>query len=434
MPNKVLIKDLSDHVDKEVTIQGWMFNKRGGKGIHFLQLRDGTGYIQGIVFDKSEASDLFKTADSLTMESSLKVTGKVAAHPKKEDVFELQVTDIEIITLAADDYPIAKKEHGPDFLLENRHLWLRSKRQWATMRIRDEIVWAIREYMHKNDFTLVDAPILTKTACEGTTDLFHVDYFDTDAYLTQSGQLYTEAGEYALGRTYCFGPTFRAEKSKTRRHLTEFWMIEPEMPFMEFEELIEFEEDFLWYILQSVLKNRRKELEVLERDIAFLEGIKRPFSSISYDEAIEILQKSGKSDIKPGDDFGADDETLLAEHFKAPLFVHHFPTSLTSFFQAPDPNNPKLTLNVDLIAPEGYGELIGGGSQRSHDLELMEKRMKEKKIDKKEYEWYLDTLRYGGIPHCGFGMGLERCVAWLCGSQHVREAIPFPRTLNRITP
>ncbi len=434
MADTAYIKDLRDHVDKEVTIQGWMYNKRSGKGIQFLQLRDGTGTTQGVVFDKSEESEVFKTADSLTMESSLKATGTVSKHPKHDDVFELQVSAIEIITLAKDDYPIAKKEHGIDFLLENRHLWLRSSKQWANMRIRDEVVWAIREYMRNNDFTLVDAPILTKTACEGTTDLFHVDYFENDAYLSQSGQLYTEAGEYALGKTYCFGPTFRAEKSKTRRHLTEFWMIEPEVPFMEFDELMDFEEDFLWYILQSVLKNRRKELEVLERDIDFLEGIKKPFPRISYHEAIKILQDSGKSDIKEGDDFGADDETYLAEHFKAPVFIHHFPTSLTSFFQAPDPENPDLTLNVDLIAPEGYGEMIGGGSARSYDMELLEKRMKDQKIDRRDYEWYLDTIRYGGIPHCGFGMGLERCVAWLCGTPHVREAIPFPRTMNRITP
>ena len=434
MAETVFIKDLKDHVGETIKIQGWMFNKRGGKGIHFLQLRDGSGTVQGVVFDKSEESDLFKTADKLTMESSLRVTGEVSKHPKHDDVFELQVTEIEIVTLAKDDYPIAKKEHGIDFLLENRHLWLRSSKQWATIRIRDEVVWAIRKYMHDNDFTLADAPILTKTACEGSTDLFHVDYFDNPAYLSQSGQLYTEAAEYALGKTYCFGPTFRAEKSKTRRHLTEFWMIEPEMPFMEFDELMDFEEDFLWYIVQSVLKNRRKELEVLERDIEFLENMKKPFPRVTYHEAIKVLQESGKSDIKEGEDFGADDETLLSEHYKSPLFIHRFPTSLTSFFQASDPENPKLTLNVDLIAPEGYGELIGGGSQRSHDLELLEKRIKEEKMEKKDYEWYLDTLRYGGIPHCGFGMGLERCVAWLCGTPHVREAIPFPRTLNRITP
>ena len=281
MPKTTYIKDLGEHVGKEVTIQGWMYNKRGGKGIQFLQLRDGTGTTQGVVFDKSEETPLFKTADSLTMESSLTVTGEVTAHPKKEDTFELQVSAIEIITLAKDDYPIAKKEHGIDFLLEKRHLWLRSSKQWANMRIRDEVVWAIREYMRNNDFTLIDAPILTKTACEGTTDLFHVEYFDSDAYLSQSGQLYTEAGEYALGKTYCFGPTFRAEKSKTRRHLTEFWMIEPEVPFMEFDELMDFEEDFLWHILQSVLKNRRKELEVLERDIEFLDNIKKPFPRIT---------------------------------------------------------------------------------------------------------------------------------------------------------
>ena len=434
MPDTVPIQDLSNHVDQEVKIQGWMYNKRGGKGIFFLQLRDGTDRVQGIVFDKSEETELYKIADSLTMESSLEVIGKVSAHPKHEGVYELQVSEIVIITLAQDDYPIAKKEHGTDFLLENRHLWLRSHKQWANMRIRDEIVWSIRTYMHDNQFTLVDAPILTKTACEGTTDLFHVEYFDTDAYLSQSGQLYTEAAEYALGKTYCFGPTFRAEKSKTRRHLTEFWMVEPEMPFMKFDKLMDFEEDFLWFILQNVLKNRRKELEATERDIEFLENIKRPFPRLSYHEAIKLLQESGKSDIKEGEDFGADDETYLANHFKSPIFVHRFPTSLTSFFQAPDPENPDLTLNVDLIAPEGYGELIGGGSERSHDLPLLEKRIKEKKIGREDYEWYLDTLRYGGIPHCGFGMGLERCVAWLSGAPHVRETIPFPRMINRICP
>lgn len=434
MSDTVFIKDLNANVDKEVTIKGWMYNKRGGKGIFFLQLRDGTGLVQGIVFDKEESSDLYKTADKLTMESSVEIKGKVTKHPKHEDEYELQVTDIEIISLAQENYPISKKEHGTDFLLENRHLWLRSQKQWANLRIRDEVIWAIREYMRNNDFTLVDAPILTKTACEGTTDLFHVDYFEADAYLSQSGQLYTEAAEYALGKTYCFGPTFRAEKSKTRRHLTEFWMIEPEIPFMKFDELMDFEEDFLWYVLQSVLKNRRKELAITERDVSFLENIKRPFPRITYHEAIKLLQESGKSDIKDGDDFGADDETIIAEHFKAPVFIHRFPTSLTSFFQEPDPKNPNLTLNVDLIAPEGYGELIGGGSQRSYNLELLEKRIKEEKIGKQDYEWYLDTMRYGGMPHCGFGMGLERCVAWLAGTPHVRECIPFPRTISRITP
>ncbi|KKQ70858.1 MAG: asparaginyl-tRNA synthetase, asparaginyl-tRNA synthetase [Candidatus Peregrinibacteria bacterium GW2011_GWC2_39_14] len=430
----IFINQAADFVGQEITIRGWMFNKRSSGKIHFLELRDGTGEIQGIVFVNAVSPEVFEKAGKLTIESSAAFTGTISKHPKLENTFELQVKDIEIYCIAPDDYPIGKKEHGPDFLLENRHLWLRSKKQWANMRIRDEIIWAIREYMRKNEFTLVDAPILTKTACEGTTDLFHVDYFESDAYLSQSGQLYTEAAEYALGKTYCFGPTFRAEKSKTRRHLTEFWMIEPEVPFMKFDELMDFEEDFLWYVLQSVLKNRRKELEVTERDISFLENIKRPFPRITYHEAIKILQESGKSDIKDGDDFGADDETYIAEHFKAPVFIHRFPTSLTSFFQEPDPNNPNVTLNVDLIAPEGYGELIGGGSQRSYNLELLEKRIAEEKMERKDYAWYLDTMKYGGMPHCGFGMGLERCVAWLTGSQHVRETIPFPRTINRICP
>ncbi len=431
---KVYIKDLKDHVGDTVTIKGWMYNKRSGKNIHFLQLRDGTGMAQGIVYEPDVAKEVAETAEKLTMESSIHATGEVTAHPKQEDVFELQIKELKIVRLAADDYPIAKKDHGPDFLLENRHLWLRSKKQWAIMKVRDEVIWAIREYMHKNDFTCVDAPILTKTACEGTTDLFHVDYFEESAYLSQSGQLYTEACEYSLGNTYCFGPTFRAEKSKTRRHLTEFWMVEPEMPFMEFKDLMDFQEDFFFYIIDKVRTNRRKELEILERDIEKLDNIKKPFPRISYDEAVERLQKSGRSDIKWGKDFGGDDETILSEDFDGPFFVHRFPRKLTTFFMEPDPEDDRLTLNVDLIGPEGYGEIIGGGAQRTYDLELLEKRIKEENMNREDYSWYLDTLKYGGIPHCGFGMGLERCVAWLSGVKHVRETIPFPRTLNRITP
>lgn len=430
----MFIKDLKNYVGEEVEIQGWMYNKRGSGKMYFLQLRDGTGFVQGVVVQSEVSSEVFEVAEALKMESSLKVKGKVSAHPKREGVFELQVTSLEAISIPDEDYPIAKKEHGIDFLLDNRHLWLRSKKQWATLRVRDEICWAIRKYMRDNGFVLVDAPILTQTACENTTELFHVDYFENDAYLSQSGQLYTEACEYALGRTYCFGPTFRAEKSKTRRHLTEFWMIEPEIPFMEFEEFIGFEEDFLWNILQSVLENCQQELAILERDVEFLKNIKRPFDRISYDEAVKLLQEKGDSDVKWGDDLGADDETFLTEQFSGPLFVHRYPSRMTSFFMEPDPGNDKLTLNVDLLAPEGYGELIGGGAQRSVNLELLEKRIKEQKIDRREYEWYLDLVKFGGVPHCGFGMGLERCVAWLCGSKHVREAIPFPRTIYRLTP
>lgn len=428
------IKDLSAHIDKEVQIQGWMYNKRESKKLYFLQLRDGTGMVQGIVYEPDVKPEVFQKAAELTMESAVRITGKVSQHPKHPDTYELQISDIEIVQLAKDDYPIAKKEHGIDFLLENRHLWVRSKKQWAALRVRDESVWAIRKYMRDNGFVLVDAPILTKTVCENSTDLFHVDYFEEDAYLSQSGQLYTEACEYSLGRTYCFGPVFRAEKSKTRRHLTEFWMIEPEMPFMKFEDLIEFQEDFIWAILQSVLKNCKKELEILERDIEFLEKIKRPFKKISYDEAIEILEKSGKSDIKWGADFGGDDETILTEDCNGPVFVHRFPQKITSFFMEPDPNDDRLTLNVDLLGPEGYGEIIGGGAQRIGDYQLLNKRIKEQNLNREEYGWYLDLLKYGGVPHCGFGMGLERCVAWLCGMHHVRETIPFPRMLNRITP
>ena len=428
------IQDAKNHVEKDVTIQGWMYNKRGSGKIYFLQLRDGTGMMQAVAFKGDTPDNVMQIADELLMESSVKVTGKITQHPKKDDVFEMQVKDIEVVQMAKGEYPISKKEHGVDFLLENRHLWVRSKKQWATLRIRDEVCWAIRKYMRKNGFALVDAPILTKTACEDSTELFHVDYFEDDAYLSQSGQLYTEACEYSLGKTYCFGPTFRAEKSKTRRHLTEFWMVEPEMPFMKFDELLDFEEDFLYYILQSVLKNKRKELEILERDIEFLENIKKPFDRISYTEAIEILEKTGKSDIKWGEDFGGDDETILAAQFKGPILVHRFPKKITSFFMEADPDDDKVTLNVDLIGPEGYGEIIGGGAQRIGDYDLLKKRMEEHNLNMDEYEWYLDLLKYGGVPHCGFGMGLERCVAWICGTKHVRETIPFPRMMSRLTP
>ena len=429
---KTSIKDISSFLDKEVSLQGWIFNFRSSGSIAFLQIRDGSGFIQAIVSKEKVDSSVWEKCEKMTIETSVTISGTVTKHPKKDE-YELQVKDLEIITLS-EDYPIGKKEHGPDFLLDNRHLWLRSKKQWAIMKVRDEIIWAIRKYMKDNDFVLVDAPILTRSACEGTTTLFHVDYFEEDAYLSQSGQLYTEATEYSLGRTYCFGPTFRAEKSKTRKHLTEFWMIEPEIPFMEFKDLMDFEEDFLWSILQHVLSNCRKELEILERDVSFLENIKRPFNRISYREAIKILQNSGESDIKEGDDLGADDETILTKKFNGPVFVHRFPTSLTNFFMEHDPENPKLTLNVDLLAPEGYGELIGGGAQRIYDAKLLEKRMEEHNIKKEDYRWYLDLIKYGGVPHCGFGMGLERCVAWLTGTKHVRETIPFPRMINRLRP
>ncbi|MBI5254369.1 asparagine--tRNA ligase [Candidatus Falkowbacteria bacterium] len=426
------IKDFGKKVGKQALIKGWVYNFRSSGKIVFLQVRDGSGFCQAIVDQKVVDAESWKIASNMTIESSVEIKGKVAKHPKKDE-YELQVGSIKFVQ-KAEEYSIGKKEHGPDFLLKNRHLWLRSPKQWAILRIRDEIIWSLRKYMHDNNFVLVDAPILTRTACEGTTDLFHVDYFGDDAYLSQSGQLYTEACEYSLGKTYCFGPTFRAEKSKTRKHLTEFWMIEPEVPFMEFEDLMDFEEDFLWNVIQSVLKKKRPELKMLERDIQFLENIKRPFERITYHEAIKILQETGESTIKVGDDLGADDETILTKKFNGPVFVHRFPTSLTNFFMEPDPVNPKLTLNVDLLAPEGYGELIGGGAQRSVDLNLIEKRIKEQKIKKEDYQWYLDLIRFGGMPHCGFGMGLERCVAWLCGIQHVREAIPFPRTVNRIYP
>lgn len=400
----------------------------------FLQLRDGTGFVQAIVNRRDVSEETWDLCSQLRTESAISVKGLIAAHPKHPEEAEIQVAHVEMIGPADEEYPISKKSHGPDFLLSHRHLWLRSKRQWAIMRIRDQIVWSIREFMRDQGFVLVDAPILTKTACEGTTDLFAVDYFGETAYLSQSGQLYTEAAEYALGKTYCFGPTFRAEKSKTRRHLTEFWMIEPEIPFMRFEELLDFEEEFLTHIVSGVLSQRKDELSVLGRDLAALERIQPPFTRMTYTEAIDILKKSQKSDIKWGEGLGADDETYLSEHFDGPVLVQKFPAELTSFFIERDPENANLALNVDLLAPEGYGELIGGGAQRCCDVAKLEGHLREEKADLKAYSWYLDTARFGGVPHCGFGMGLERCVTWICGLEHVRESIPFPRMLNRITP
>ena len=428
------ISQIAEQVGKSVTLKGWVYNFRSSGGLYFLQIRDGSGFIQAVVEKKSVAESVWADCEKMTLETSVEVTGKVSAHPKQVGVFELQVEDIKVIQVAAEDYPISKKEHGPEFLLDNRHLCLRSPKQWAIMRVRDGVEWAIRKFMKDNGFVLVDAPILTKSACEGTTTLFKVDYYGGDAYLSQSGQLYTEACEYSLGRTYCFGPTFRAEKSKTRKHLTEFWMVEPEMPFMKFDELLDFEEEFLWYILQYVLKNCRVELDILERDVSFLENIKRPFDRLTYHEAIKILQESGESEIKDGDDLGAADETILTTKFKGPVLVHRFPTSLTNFFMEHDPKNSKVTLNVDMLAPEGYGEVIGGGAQRIGDPELLKSRMAAEGLKADDYGWYLDLLKYGGVPHCGFGLGLERCVAWLCGIKHIRETIPFPRMMNRLKP
>ncbi len=433
MANKVLIKDLKDHVGKEVTIQGWMFNKRGSGKLHFLQLRDGTGVVQGIVFQGDVSEELFALADTLTMESSMKVTGKVAAHPKQEGVFELQISDIDPIQIVEGDYPISKKEHGTDFLLSNRHLWLRSPKQRAIQVVRNTIINAIYEYFNMNGFTKFDSPILTPNACEGTTELFEMEYFDEGkAYLSQSGQLYVEAAIFSLGRVFDFGPVFRAEKSKTRRHLTEFWMMDAEMAFADHEDNIRVQEELIMHVVEKVLKDNLKELETLERDLEPLKKIKAPFIRKTHAEVVAELQEMG-SDIKPNQDLGGDDETKISEKYDKPIFVEKYPAEVKAFYMKRDPENQDLALCVDMLAPEGYGEVIGG-SQREDDYDTLLERIHEHNLSEKDFQWYLDLRKYGSVPHSGFGVGLERLTGWLCGTHHIRETIPFPRTITRLTP
>lgn len=428
---KPTIKQIGKYEGQEVTLGAWLFNKRSSGKIQFLQLRDGTGFIQGVLVKKEVDEEVWQAASKLTQESSLFVKGMVRADERAPSGYELTVTGIEVIQIA-EEYPISLKEHGVEFLLDHRHLWLRSPRQRAIMAIRSEIIHAMYEFFHENGFVKMDAPILTPTSAEGTTSLFHTKYFDEDAYLSQSGQLYGEAGALALGRIFTFGPTFRAEKSKTRRHLIEFWMIEPEMAFCDHEENLEIQEQFVSHVVASVLKNCQSELKVLDRDISKLENVTVPFPRITYDEAIELLQKKGH-EIKWGEDFGAPDETAIAEHYDKPVFITHYPTEIKAFYMKPDPNRAEVVLCADLIAPEGYGEIIGG-SQRIDDYELLKQRYEEHQLDKEAYGWYLDLRKYGSVPHSGFGLGLERTVAWICGTEHVRETIPFPRLLNRLNP
>jgi len=428
---KPTIKQIGKYEGEEVTLGVWLFNKRSSGKIQFLQLRDGTGFIQGVLVKKEVDEEVWQVASKLTQESSLYVKGFVRADERAPSGYELTVTGIEVIQIA-DEYPISLKEHGVEFLLDHRHLWLRTPRQRAIMAIRSEIIRAMYEFFHENGFVKLDAPILTPTSAEGTTSLFHTKYFDEDAYLSQSGQLYGEAGALALGRVFTFGPTFRAEKSKTRRHLIEFWMIEPEMAFCDHEENLEIQEQFVSYVVQSVLKNCKSELKVLDRDVSKLEKVTVPFPRITYDEAIELLQKKGH-EIKWGEDFGAPDETAIAEHFDKPVFITHYPTEIKAFYMKPDPNRPEVVLCADLIAPEGYGEIIGG-SQRIDDFDLLKQRYEEHHLDEEAYSWYLDLRKYGSVPHSGFGLGLERTVGWICGTEHVRETIPFPRLLNRLNP
>lgn len=427
----MFIEELAQYVGKEVTIHGWVYNKRSSGKIRFLIVRDGTGFLQSVFSEKEVSAEAFALADRITQESSLAVTGTVREDKRAPGGYELIVKDLKLIQ-EAKDYPITPKEHGIEFLMNYRHLWLRSRRQHAILRIRSEIIKACRDFFDDRGFILVDAPIFTPAACEGTTTLFDVDYFGDKAYLTQSGQLYNEPAAAAFGKVYCFGPTFRAEKSKTRRHLTEFWMLEPEVAFLDLDGDMTLAEDLICYVIDRVLNERTEELNALERDITKLERVTKPFPRITYDEAITILNKKGKK-IEWGDDFGGDEETVLSESFEKPVFVHRFPAQCKAFYMKRDPKDDRLSLGVDLIAPEGYGEIIGGG-QREDDLAALEKRIDENKLPKSAFEWYLDLRRFGSFPHSGFGLGLERTVAWICHVPHLRETIPFPRLLEKVYP
>ena len=428
----ISIKDAKNHIGEEVEIRGWAYNVRSSGKIMFLQLRDGSGRIQGVLVKSDVSEEKWAEASRLTIESSVIVRGTVRADERSPSGVELTVTDVSVVAVA-EEFPIGKKEHGVDFLMDERHLWIRSPRQEAILRVRDEISYSMREFMKLRGFTLTDSPVFTPSACEGTSDLFEVKYFDDKAYLSQSGQLYLEATAMALGKTYCFGPTFRSEKSKTRRHLTEFWMLEAEAAYMTWEENMQLQEDLVVHVLKRVLANCQAELKTLERDTAPLEkAAEGGFPKLRHDEAVAKLQALG-SDIKQGDDLGADDETILTKQFDKPIFVHHYPVECKAFYMQPDPADPAHVLNDDMLAPEGYGEIIGG-SQRIDDLKLLEERVLAHGLKLEDFNWYLDTRRYGSVPHGGFGIGLERTVAWICGLEHVRETIPFPRLLNRIRP
>ena len=429
---KTYIEDLEKHVGDEVTVQGWLYNKRSSGKIKFPVLRDGTGIVQGVMVKGSVSDEVFARFDELTQETSFRMRGRVRKEERAPGGFELDVNDLAIITLAK-EYPITPKEHGVEFLMDRRHLWLRSSKQFAILRIRHEIIRAIREFFDTRGFLLLDAPIFTPAGCEGTSTLFETDYFDLGkAYLTQSGQLYGEAGAMAFGKVYVFGPTFRAEKSKTRRHLTEFWMVEPEVAFNDLNDNMDLAEDFLEHIVQSVLKNRSKELQALNRNTAMLENVKKPLPRITYDEAVAILRRKGV-EFEWGNDFGGTDETVISAEFDRPVMVHRYPSGVKAFYMKRDPQNPAVALAVDVLAPEGYGEIIGG-SQREDDLDLLLQRLHEHKLPQEAFEWYLDLRRYGSVPHAGFGLGVERTVAWICGLDHVRETIPFARMIYRLTP
>jgi len=428
----VYIEDIGKHEGQEVTIKGWLHNRRSSGKIHFLIVRDGTGFIQAVMSKAAVGDDSFKAADHLSQETSIIVTGTARADKRAPSGYEIDVKQLEVVG-QSHDYPISPKEHGVDFLLDRRHLWIRSERQQAILRIRHEIINAVRDFFNDRGFILADTPIFTPAACEGTTTLFPAQYFEEQtAYLTQSGQLYNEANAMALGRVYCFGPTFRAEKSKTRRHLTEFWMVEPEMAYAGLDDVMDLAEGLVVSVVGRVLEKRPRELKVIERDTTRLESVKAPFPRITYDEAVRRLKAKGLP-IEWGGDFGGPDETALSEEFDRPVMVSRYPAAVKAFYMKPDPERPELALGVDVLAPEGYGEIIGGG-ERLADLDLLLQRIKEHNLPQEAFEWYLDLRRYGTVPHGGFGMGIERLVAWICGLEHVRETIPYPRMLYRLYP
>jgi len=425
------IKDLPGCLGEKVTINGWLYNKRTSGKLQFPIIRDGSGYLQCVVFRKEVTEQTWKAVEEVTQESTVRVTGVVRAEPRAPGGVELGVESFEIIGLTQ-DYPITPKEHGTAFLMDIRHLWLRSARQHAILRVRSEIEQACRDFFYDRDFVLIDSPILTANAAEGTSTLFETDYFGQKAFLSQSGQLYLEPAAAAFGRVYCFGPTFRAEKSKTRRHLMEFWMVEPEVAFLEFDGLQDLAEEFIEAIVDRALERCKEELKTLERDVTKLENVRRPFPRISYREAIDLLAGKGMS-VKFGDDFGGDEETVIANAFDRPVMITRYPAVIKAFYMQPDPKDPSVALALDMIAPEGYGEIIGG-SQRIHDHDLLLQRLREHNLPIEAFQWYLDVRKYGTFPHSGFGMGVERVVAWICGVPHLRETIPYPRMLNRIYP
>jgi asparaginyl-tRNA synthetase len=432
------IRDIAQHVGEEITIRGWLYNMRSSGKLMFPQIRDGSGIIQGVVFKKNVSEQVWNDFEKLTQESSIIVRGNVRADARAAGGFELDVVDVEVLQIA-EAYPITPKEHGVEFLMDNRHLWLRSRRQHAILSVRAEVIRAVRDYFDSNGFLLMDTPIFTPAACEGTTTLFEVDYFgDSKAYLTQSGQLYNEATAAAFGKVYCFGPTFRAEKSKTRRHLTEFWMVEPEVAYADLNDIMNLAEDFLTFVAHRVLENRSRELAELERDTSKLEKIEPPFPRLQYDDAVKMLQDAHANGalehrFEWGGDFGAPDETYISQQFDRPVMVHRYPAAVKAFYMQPDPKRPELAMCVDVLASEGYGEVIGGG-QRADNLEYLLKQIKAHELPEEAFDWYLDLRKYGTFPHGGFGMGIERCAAWLCGIEHIRETIPFPRMLYRLKP